>query len=186
MKIKEIVSMSNEFHLIMLESNEELIDYTKILAEDMSYYYHGKVNWRGIFRHAVNESHNSIITNFINRFKSLDQRRDIKINIGTKIAIINLVISIVHSGDQMYLYGDTNLKTITKINRDATNNRITQIEFNNDPYDVYPRKYRAIHSGNDIDHSIFFKDKESAKQAVSILVLSAPSGMLDTKGVKGL
>ena len=186
MKIQEVLE-SNEFEFIIIESNDDLIDYAKVIAGNMLEYdlTNADRDWRHIFRHLVRESTNDRVTQLIDRFKKLDERNDIIIKIGTKVSLLNMSISL-NASDKAYIYGFVEPKIITKIYRESTNNKITQIEFNNDPTDVYPRRYRGIYNGTDVDHSIFLSNKQSALHAVTLLKTGAPDGMLDTKGVKGL
>lgn len=185
MKINKVLVESTEFQTIIIESNDDLIDYARVIADNKRYYGISAVDWRHIFRHIVRESTNSVVNNFISHFKSCDQRNKITIKVGAKVAILDLSISL-DTSDRAYLYGDINPQTISKVFREPTSEKIIKIEFNNDPEQTYPRKYRAIHQGNEIDHSIFFPSKESAQHAVTMLTLSAPDNMLDTKGVKGM
>lgn len=182
MNVQEITQESCEFKNIVLESNDDLIEYSKIICDDLRNHGVTNHNWRGIFRHLVNENVDNKKIELINRFLRFDERDNISIKIGTKVSILNLVISEIHSGDNMYLYGFVNPKTITKIYRDPSDNKLTQLEFNNDPYDVYPRKYRGVHKGKDIDHSIFLKNRDSAVEAVTLLKLSG----VDAQGVSGI
>jgi hypothetical protein len=185
MNINEVILESSDFKCIILESNDDLIDYAKILSNDLGSYGLSKqdCDWRGIFRYLVNEGKiSNKKSELINRFKRFDERSDIKIKTGASVSILNLVISENFSDDKMYLYGFVDPKTITKIYRDPDDNKITQIEFNNDPYDVYPRKYRGIHNGDDIDHSIFFKTKSNAVHAITLLKISG----VDIQGIKGI
>lgn len=187
MKINEVLIEPFEFHSAIIESNDDLIEYAQIIASDMLQYglATSDRDWRHIFRHLVRESINDQITQFIDRFKSLDERTDIKIKIGTTLALLNLSI-LSNTSDKAYLYGFVDPKIITKIYREPSNNKIIQIEFNNNPADVYPRQYRGVYNNTDIDHSIFLKNKQSAVNAVTLLKTSAPDNMLDTKGVKGI
>ena len=187
MKINEVLIEPFEFQSVIIESNDDLIEYAQIIAENMRYYGlpYKDWDWRFIHRHLVRESINDQVTQFIDRFKSLDERTDIKIKIGTTLALLNLNIS-SNTSDKAYLYGFVDPKIITKIYREPTNNKIIQIEFNNNPADVYPRHYRGVYNNTDIDHAIFLKDKHSAVNAVTLLKTSAPDNMLDTKGVKDI
>ena len=110
---------------------------------------------------------------FLETFKRLDQRRSMKILVGSMVSIINLRMS----QDFVELFGFKTPKQITKIYRDPTDNKIIQLEFNNDPEDVWPRKPLASYNGQLILTSALFPNASAVEQALVTLMLAKPDNL---------
>ena len=174
----------NEFYCKELTSPREVIEYVQsnimpVLLEHYTQLTHW-VNSRSIAarifnKQSVNESVFSTSEKILNTFSRLDQRKYLDINIGSKVAVLNLVMS--SHGGLPHLFGFTEPKTITKIHREPTEKTIVKIEFNNDPTQTWPRQHFASYKGQQIDHSALFPTKQDADNAVQTLILSAPADM---------
>jgi hypothetical protein len=116
---------------------------------------------------------------FLETFKKLDQRKNMQINVGTSVSILNLQLS----QDNAELFGFRTPKQITKIYREPTDKKIIQLEFNNDPEDVWPRQPLASYNGNLIMTSAFFPDATSLDKALSMLMLSKPNDITIRKSI---
>lgn len=103
---------------------------------------------------------------FINQLARLDQYDSLDIKVGSKVAILNAIVT----GNYIELWGFTTPKRISKITFDRDNN-IKGFEFNNDPTDIYPRTDLSTYRGEEIQHSAFFGDGKSAEQAITQLGL---------------
>ena len=170
----------NRLFVKKLNSEQELIEHAKLFAKNLSSdgvpissKNRHTVVCSTIFAHSkrtLKEStHISSGNQAIKTLKRLDQFSQLPIKVGSKIAIINSQLQ----GDSMELWGFTTPKTITKINRDPSDNSIKQFEFNNDPDDVWPRTVNAEYNGKFLMYSAFFGDKKSAKQALIMLTLQS-------------
>lgn len=116
---------------------------------------------------------------FLELFKRLDQRKNMKISVGEMVSILNLQMSL----DFAALYGFRTPKKITKIYREPTDNKIIQLEFNNNPDDVWPRTYQASYNGNLVITSAFFKNANEVDKALTMLELVKPDSMKIKKSI---
>ncbi|CAB4129801.1 hypothetical protein UFOVP116_120 [uncultured Caudovirales phage] len=122
---------------------------------------------------AIFEGIHSVIAagqSFLTTFNDLDRRHSLKIAVGSKIAIINIVMS----GNFVELFGFKTPKKITAIRRDV-HDRIVQLEFNNDESDVWPRSKLAAYNGKLLMNSAFFGSSNDVEQALMMLALSKPN-----------
>jgi hypothetical protein len=110
---------------------------------------------------------------FLEVFKRLDQRKNMKISVGQQVSILNLRMS----QDFAELFGFKTPKKITKIYREPTDNKIIQLEFNNDPEDIWPRKNLASYNGQLIMTSAFFPNAQTLEKAITMLQLSKPDNI---------
>lgn len=106
-------------------------------------------------------------------FKQLDQRKSIKISVGQKVSILNVVMA----GNQIEVFGFKRPKTITRIHREPSDNKIIQLEFDNDSDDVWPRSPMAEFNGEPLVHSVFFQNETEVEKAIMMLELSKPDNV---------
>ena len=175
--LKRKEQQQESLHYVSLSGNQ-VTEYCKNLGRSLkeSGVTHWRdYDWRGLKYHCANvitESQHPAFQNskqFVDRFKSLDQFSNLKIQVGSKVAILMLTMSF----DRAELSGFKTPKTITKIYREPTENNITQFEFNNDPDDVWPRQELASYSGEFIIHSCFFGSSTDLEHAITMLLVGA-------------
>jgi hypothetical protein len=169
-------SLLNEFYVRELSSEQQVINYVrKCLIPEMRR-YNVPINMRTYYptlSSAVFEGVSKVISSgkdFYDIFKRLDQRNNLKIAVGQNVSILNLRMA----QDFAEIFGFKNPKKITKIYREPTDNKIVQIEFNNDPEDVWPRMPLASYNGKLIMTSAFFSNAKAVEQALLTLKLSTP------------
>lgn len=110
---------------------------------------------------------------FLKIFKDLDQRRNMQIKVGSTISILNIRMS----QEFIELFGFKTPKTITKIYREPTDNKIVRLEFNNDPDDVWPRQPLASVNGQIVITSALFPNAASLEKALTMLYLAKPNDL---------
>lgn len=166
----------NEFYIRECISNQEVINYVrKCLLPEMRR-YNVPINIRTHFTtlsSAIFEGVSKVIDSgkdFLDTFKRLDQRKNIKIAVGQDVSILSLHMA----QDFAEIFGFKNPKKITKIYREPTDNKIVQLEFNNDPEDVWPRMPLASYNGKLIMTSAFFSSAKDVEQALMTLKLATP------------
>lgn len=122
----------------------------------------------------VNESKDlqSARKTFISKLDSLDQLSKLNIKEGNNLSVIDAQII----GNYIELWGFLTPKVISKITRNGSGS-IKQIEFNNDPEDIYPRAELSTYNGEEIHHSAFFDNKTDAEHALSMLLLGKPNDL---------
>ena len=180
-----IAESYNIFYVKELTTDVEIINYVqKSLIPEMRK-YRVPVTPRTHFTRlssSVFEGVSKVVDSgkqFLEIFKKLDQRKNMQINVGTTVSILNLQLS----QDNAELFGFRNPKQITKIYREPTDKKIIQLEFNNDPEDVWPRQPLASYNGNLIMSSAFFPDANSIDKALSVLMLSKPNDITIRKSI---
>lgn len=108
---------------------------------------------------------------FLKILDSLDQFNSLNIDIGSKVSIISAQLQ----GNYVELWGFLTPKTITNIHYE--NELLRQVEFNNDPNDVYPREDNIEYNGEPLFYSAFFDSKNSAEEALTWPTLNYPSSL---------
>lgn len=173
----ELLKNRQDFFVECLKSDQEVIDYVRSALIPEMRKYQVPVTPENHFARlssAVFEGISASLASgkqLLEKFKSLDQRRNLKISVGTRVSVLNLRIS----QDFVELFGFRTPKKITRIYREPTENKIVQLEFNNDPEDVWPRKALASYNGELVMTSAFFPSARDLDQAVSVIQLSTPS-----------
>lgn len=178
---------NNRLFVKRLESEQALIEHAKLFAKGLtadgvpiSSRNRHTVVCSTIFAYArksLTESrHIATGRQLIDLVKQLDQFQQLSVRVGSMVAIINMQMQ----GDSVELWGFTTPKTVTRITRDPTDNSIKQFEFNNDPNDVWPRVENAEYADSFLMYSAFFGDKQSAEQALMMIMLQS-SGELDIR-----
>jgi hypothetical protein len=171
------VKNNQDFFVESLKSDQEVVDYVRSALIPEMRKYQVPVTPENHFTRlssAVFEGVSASLASgkrLLEKFKSLDQRRNLKISVGTSVSILNLRMS----QDFVELFGFRTPKKITRIYREPTENKIVQLEFNNDPEDVWPRNPLASYNGELVMTSAFFPSARDLDQAVSVLQLSTPS-----------
>jgi hypothetical protein len=122
-----------------------------------------------LFNNKLYESIDAASKAFVAQFNLLDQFDNLHIAVGSKVAIINALLTRAH----LELWGFTTPKTITKIYTTDDGDNIKIFEFDNNPADIWPKREKATYNGIGIDHSIFFGSKKDAEQALLTLLMSA-------------
>lgn len=110
---------------------------------------------------------------FLKTFKGLDQRHNMQIKVGATVSILNIRMS----QEFVELFGFKTPKTITKIYREPTDNKIVQLEFNNDPADVWPRQPLASVNGQMIMTSALFPTADALEKALTMLYMAKPDNL---------
>ncbi len=166
----------SEFYVRECISRDEVINYVrKCLIPEMTR-YNVPINMRTRYptlASAIFEGVSKVISSgkdFLDNFKRLDQRKNLKIAVGQNVSILSLHMA----QDFAEIFGFKNPKKITKIYREPTDNKIVQLEFNNDPKDVWPRMPLASYNGKLIMTSAFFSNAKEVEHALVTLTLSTP------------
>jgi hypothetical protein len=173
----ELLKNRQDFFVESLKSDQEVIDHVRSALIPEMRKYQVPVTPENHFARlssAVFEGVSASLASgkrILEKFKSLDQRGNLKISVGSMVSILNLRMS----QDFVELFGFRTPKKITRIYREPTENKIVQLEFNNDPEDVWPRKPLASYNGELVMTSAFFPSARDLDQAVSVLQLSTPS-----------
>jgi len=174
--IHKNISTQHQFHTVELINKKSVIDYvqTGLIPEmracgvpitPLTHYTR--------LSSAVFEGLSTVIDagrEFLKTFERLDQRGNMNIVVGAKVAILNIRLS----QDFAELFGFKNPKKITKIYREPSNNKIIQLEFNNDAEDVWPRQPLASYNGLLIMSSALFPSASALEQALTALMLAKP------------
>ena len=175
----------SSFYIKKLLTREEVVEHVKAftnakLLDGISrneYHYNYKVICSTLFingRHLRENSEVSHLTagnELLKALDKLDQLKTLSLNIGDSVSIISAQLQ----GDYVELWGFLTPKTITNIHYD--NEKIRQVEFNNDPNDVYPREDNIEYDGKPLFHSAFFSSKENAEKALAWLTLKYPDSL---------
>jgi len=176
-KASKASKVSKVFETRKITKSKELVENVKLLTQDMR--KHGvvidqdvngyrKIASRLLTPEAYLHENLSILRRqFIYRLDSLDELSTMKLSVGTSVSIINAQLI----GSYIEIWGNIQPKAITKIHH-APSGKIKQIEFNNDPDDVWPRAELATYHGEEVNHSAFFKSAQTAEQALSMLLLA--------------
>jgi hypothetical protein len=169
----------SDFFVRSLESEKQVIEYVKssLIPEMRS--CNVPISPENHFTRlssAIFEGASRVINSgkkFLDEFRRLDQRKNMKIAVGESVSILNIIMS----GDHAELFGFRTPKKITKILREPSDKKIIQIEFNNDPEDVWPRSTVASYQGRVITTSAFFSSANELDQALLMLTLSKPENI---------
>ena len=162
-----------DFHVINLTTDMQVIEYVKKALIPEMRRYGVPVRPENTFQSICSSVWNKINLlesqedSLLNAFKQIDQRKNMNISVGSKVSILCLRQSMNFAD----VFGFRNPKTITKIYREPTDNKIVQLEFNNDPDDVWPRQPLASYNDELIMTSAFFPDAASVDHALTMLRL---------------
>lgn len=181
-------SVTSQLYCIKLQNKDEVINYMrqrdKMLHEHTNIKHEYERNWRRASVTAILISESTLPAEqnkFLQKFKSLDQYNNLIIKIGSKVSILNAEIS----GERFNLWGFVDPKVITNIRYTDGEEKILQFEFNNDPTDVWPRIDNAEFNGRYLSHSAFFRNKDEAEQALTMLAFSKPADIVLTVHIDG-
>ena len=176
---ENINKKSNEFFVESLSTDKDVIKYVKESLIPEMRKYNVPITPENHFTRISSSIFESVskVTDsgqdFLDVFNRLDQRKNIDIHVGQHISILNLRMS----QDFAELFGFKTPKKITKIYRESTDKKIVQLEFNNDPEDVWPRKNLASFNGKLIMTSAFFPESHELEKALTVLQLSKPDSI---------
>lgn len=109
---------------------------------------------------------------FLTHFDSLDELQTINISPGNKISVISATMI----GSDIEMWGYLTPKTITHVEY-TDDGEIDHIIFNNDPNDRYPQTDLVNYNGEEVQHSIFFGDKQAASSALTMIMLQKPDDL---------
>jgi hypothetical protein len=107
----------------------------------------------------------------IKMFEKLDQSERMNLSVGTYASLLNIEVI----NNEAQIWGSLEPKIISKIT--CEEDHITQIEFNNNPDDVWPKNGNIVYNDTGVSQSAFFPTKDAANKALTIIKLNLPQGM---------